>query len=94
MGRPPSCRLSFFRKIITLIQTKKISDFPVILFGSDYWGGLIDWLKNVVLAENNILREDVESIHITDDPQKVRDIVVEYHDRALQHGARSASPSQ
>src|SRR3954451_20891475 len=80
--------------VLTLIQTKKISDFPVILFGSEYWGGMIDWLKNRVLAENNILAADVESIHVVDDPERVRDIVVEYHDRALQHGSRQAPGSQ
>ncbi len=80
--------------VLTLIQTKKISDFPVILFGTDYWSGLVEWLRNVVLKENNILREDVESIHIVDEPEKVRDIVVEYHDRAIEHGSKQASPSQ
>jgi len=80
--------------VLTLIQTKKISDFPVILFGTEYWGGLVEWMKNVVLKENNILREDVESIHIVDEPEQVRDIVVEYHNRAIAHGAKQASPSQ
>ena len=80
--------------VLTLIQTKKISDFPVILFGTDYWGGMVEWLKNVVLGANNILREDVESIYVVDEPERVRDIVVEYHDRAIEHGARQASPSQ
>ena len=41
---------------LTLIQTKKITNFPVILFGSEYWGGLIDWLRKSVLAANNITR--------------------------------------
>jgi uncharacterized protein (TIGR00730 family) len=75
--------------VLTLIQTKKISDFPVILFGTEYWGGMLQWLKDVVLAANNIKREDVESIHITDDPRRVVEVVCEYHDRAV-----SASPSQ
>src|SRR3954454_18205261 len=43
---------------VTLIQTKKISDFPVILFGSEYWGGLVKWLRERVLVENNITQED------------------------------------
>jgi uncharacterized protein (TIGR00730 family) len=67
---------------LVLIQTKKISDFPVILFGSDYWAGLIDWLRMSVLAANNIAAEDVDSIHLVDEPEQVRDIVVEYHRRA------------
>ena len=67
---------------LTLIQTKKITNFPVILFGKDYWGGLIDWLREQVLAANNVKQEDVDSIRIVDDPKRVRDIVVEFHERA------------
>src|SRR3954462_12909590 len=57
---------------LTLIQTKKITNFPVILFGSDYWRGLIDWLRAEVLSANNIKQEDVDSIHLVDDPARVR----------------------
>src|SRR5205807_314567 len=67
---------------LTLIQTKKITNFPVILFGKDYWGGLIDWMRAQVVAANNIKQEDVDSIHLVDDPEKVRDIVVAFHDQA------------
>src|SRR5439155_14691074 len=48
---------------LTLIQTKKITNFPVILFGTDYWSGLIQWMRDTVLPANNITQEDVESIH-------------------------------
>jgi uncharacterized protein (TIGR00730 family) len=67
---------------LVLIQTKKISSFPVILYGSEYWGGLIDWLRARVLAANNIVQEDVDSIHVVDTPEAVRDIVVAYHEEA------------
>ena len=70
---------------VTLIQTKKISDFPVILFGSEYWGGLLQWLRERVLVENNITQEDVDSIKIVDEPEAARDIIVDYHDRAIDH---------
>jgi uncharacterized protein (TIGR00730 family) len=73
---------------LTLIQTKKISDFPVILYGSDYWGGLLDWLRNKVLALNNITSQDVDTIYVVDEPERVRDIVVEYHERAVSNGNR------
>ena len=69
---------------LVLIQTKKISDFPVILFGRDYWAGLIDWLRQSVLAANNIHADDVDSIHLVDEPEQVRDIVVEYFNRRQQ----------
>jgi uncharacterized protein (TIGR00730 family) len=68
---------------LVLIQTKKISDFPVILYGSEYWNGLVEWLRMRVLVENNISQEDVDSIHIVDEPERVRDIVLEYREKAL-----------
>lgn len=70
---------------LTLIQTKKISDFPVILYGTEYWSGLLSWLREKVLVANNITQEDVDSIYVVDDPARVRDIIVDYHDRALMH---------
>ncbi|MEO8382948.1 MAG: TIGR00730 family Rossman fold protein [Acidobacteriota bacterium] len=71
---------------LVLIQTKKISDFPVILYGKDYWSGLIDWLRAQVLIANNVSPEDVDSIHVVDSPEAVRDIVVAYHAKAEQKG--------
>jgi len=74
---------------LVLIQTKKISDFPVILYGSAYWGGLIDWLRSGVLTANNIVQTDIDSIYVVDTPEAVRDIVVAYHQRAVEKGHRS-----
>jgi uncharacterized protein (TIGR00730 family) len=68
---------------VTLIQTKKITNFPVILFGTKYWSGLVDWLRNAVLAASNIAQEDLDAIRITDSAEQVRDIVCEFHDRAI-----------
>ena len=71
---------------LVLIQTKKISDFPVILYSRRYWNGMLEWLREVVLAENNITQEDVNSIHVVDTPEEVRDIVVAYHETAVKKG--------
>src|SRR5947207_14709112 len=68
---------------LTLIQTKKITNFPVILYGKEYWGGLIGWLRDYVLHANNIKKEDIDSIRVVDDPERARDIVVEYHEKAI-----------
>jgi uncharacterized protein (TIGR00730 family) len=68
---------------LTLIQTKKITNFPVILFGKEYWSGLIDWMRNYVLAANNITKEDVDALRIVDEPDRVRDIVLEFHEKAV-----------
>lgn len=52
---------------VTLIQTKKIYPFPVILYGSKYWAGLIDWMRETLIANNTITEKDLEIIRITDD---------------------------
>jgi len=52
---------------ITLGQTHKITRFPVVLFGSGYWRGLIDWLKGTVLAEGKVSEQDFAMLHLTDD---------------------------
>lgn len=62
---------------LTLIQTGKIKNFPVILFGSDYWTGLVEWLQNTMLAEGKIAAADLDLLLITDSPMEVRDVVVQ-----------------
>jgi uncharacterized protein (TIGR00730 family) len=55
---------------LTLIQTRKILRFPVVLFGSAYWQGLVDWLRQQVLARGNIDAYDVNLVRITDSPEE------------------------
>ena len=55
---------------LTLIETKRIKSFPVILIGSEYWGGMIDWLRNTMVKEDKILAEDLDFIKIVDDPEE------------------------
>ena len=56
---------------LTLIQTKRIRCFPVILMGSDYWKGLIDWIRNTMLQNDKIEPYDLEIIHVIDDPDEI-----------------------
>jgi uncharacterized protein (TIGR00730 family) len=56
---------------LTLIQTGKVSNFPVILFGSSYWKGLVDWLKETVAGQGNVHLSDLALFHVTDDPGEV-----------------------
>ena len=58
---------------LTLIQTGKITEFPVILVGTDYWRGLVDWVGERMLSEGNISPDDLELWTLTDDPLEVRD---------------------
>jgi hypothetical protein len=64
-----------FFESLTLIQTLKMSRFPVILFGSGYWQGLLDWIKNTMLKYGCISKEDMEIYILTDDPAEVVDII-------------------
>ncbi len=56
---------------ITLIQTKRIKSFPIILVGTDYWSGLLDWIKETLLKAGNIKQEDLLYFNIIDDPEEV-----------------------
>lgn len=56
---------------LTLIQTKRIKSFPVILMGSDYWSGLIDWIKKTMLREGKISPEDIDLFQVIDEPEDV-----------------------
>jgi uncharacterized protein (TIGR00730 family) len=55
---------------LTLIQTRRIKSFPVILMGSEYWKGLLDWLKKTMVRGGMILPEDLDFIEIIDDPDE------------------------
>jgi uncharacterized protein (TIGR00730 family) len=56
---------------VTLIQTHRIKPFPLILVGSDYWKGLIDWIKDTLLTEKRISPEDLEILQIMDEPDEI-----------------------
>jgi uncharacterized protein (TIGR00730 family) len=61
---------------LTLIQTGKITEFPVVLVGSGYWRGLVDWVGERMLDEGNISPDDLELLTLTDDPAEVRDLLM------------------
>jgi uncharacterized protein (TIGR00730 family) len=52
---------------LTLVQTQKVTRFPIVLFGSEYWGGLIDWIKNTLVAQGKASEKDLLLFHVTDD---------------------------
>ncbi len=63
--------LDEFFEAITLIQTKKIRPFPVILVGSDFWKGLLTWMEKTLFKQGTISPEDLSLFHILDDPDKI-----------------------
>jgi len=69
---------------LLLIQTKKVSHFPVILYDSKYWGGLINWIRDTMLVTEKILPEDAGLLLLSDDPEEICKIVID----AYQEGYR------
>ena len=69
---------------ITLIQTKKIGAFPIVLVGKDYWDGLLDWIKNVMLKkENNISPEDLELFTLVDNADDAVKFIDNFYSKYL-----------
>lgn len=65
---------------ITLIQTGKIAHFPIILVSKDYWGGMIDWIKQTMLEkEENISPKDMDLIHVVDDADEAVEIIINFY---------------
>lgn len=67
---------------LTLIQTKKINPFPIYLVGTDYWKGLIDWLKSTVLYHRNIKEIDFDLFKICDDPDEIANGIEKHYREA------------
>jgi uncharacterized protein (TIGR00730 family) len=76
--------LDEFIEILTLIQTGKSRPIPIVLVGTEFWSGLIDWFKSALLARGTIREQDLKLFTMTDDPQAVLDIIFDhYADRDL-----------
>jgi uncharacterized protein (TIGR00730 family) len=75
---------------LTLIQTGKVRNFPVVLVGSDYWSDLIEWLRKRVLGEGKISPADLDLLTVTDDPAEVRDVLMSAAHRQARASLRIA----
>ena len=65
---------------ITLIQTKKIGAFPIVLFGKEFWSGLVDWIKEVLLTKyHNISPGDMDLFHVVDTPEEAIQVIDEFY---------------
>ena len=71
--------LDEFFEALTLVQTKKTEPFPIVLIGTDYWNGLVDWIKTVLIKEKAISPEDLNLFHVTDDPVEAAEIIAEFY---------------
>jgi uncharacterized protein (TIGR00730 family) len=77
--------LDEFFEALTLIQTNKIRHFPVILYGSSFWKGLIDWLKDQALELGCIDKKDLDLFYIVDTPEEVLPIIQTHYDYLSEH---------
>src|SRR5699024_7239363 len=73
--------LDEFFEAITLIQTHKVSRFPVILVGTDYWKGLVEWIEDVLITNDTIASDDVDIFHLTDDMEEAADIISRFYEK-------------
>ena len=73
--------LDEFFEVLTLVQTSRISRFPLILFGEDYWRGLLHWMKSTLGPEGMISRGDLELVQVVDDVKEAMEIILEYQKR-------------
>ena len=58
-------------EVVTLVQTHRIRPLPIILVGSDYWGGMKEWIENRLLADNRVSSKDMEIFQIMDEPEEI-----------------------
>lgn len=81
---------------LCLIQTHKVRNFPVVLFGSEYWGGLVDWLRGTMAVEGKISQKDLDLMLVTDSPEEARDHIVQRYERSkeMREGVRSSDPAR
>lgn len=76
---------------LTLIQTRKVRNFPIVLFGRSYWQGLLDWFKGTLLGEGKIKQEDLELLVVTDSPAEAAQVMVECYRNQCADGALERS---
>jgi uncharacterized protein (TIGR00730 family) len=64
---------------LTLVQTKKTKAFPIVLMGTEYWGGLIDWIKTTMVSNGMVSPPDLDLFLLTDDPEEAAGLVDEFY---------------
>jgi uncharacterized protein (TIGR00730 family) len=78
-------------EVLTLIQTRKIEPFPVVLFNTGYWKGFLEWLQGQALANGYMTEEDLHLLRMSDDPQEVVDIIKSWYLRQAIIGRQAIS---
>jgi uncharacterized protein (TIGR00730 family) len=78
---------------ITLVQTQKVTSFPIVLMGREYWSGLFEWLRGTLLAEGMVAAKDIDLLHLTDSVDEAIDIIVAA-DRHAEGAAPAVTPKR
>ena len=65
-------------EVLTLVQTRRIPRFPLVLFGHEYWDGLLQWIKATLEKDKLISPGDMDLLTVTDDPQAAIDLILDY----------------
>ncbi|MBL0326234.1 MAG: TIGR00730 family Rossman fold protein [Cytophagaceae bacterium] len=68
---------------LTLIQTKKIGRFPIVMVGTEYWAGLIDWVKSTMIAEGNIKPDDLNLIKVVDTAEEAAKVIEDFYSKYM-----------
>ena len=76
---------------LTLIQTGKAENFPVVLVDTDYWGEMLDWIRGEMLADGMISPDDLALLHVTDDLDEAVRTVLECYEEHVRRGSRRAA---
>jgi uncharacterized protein (TIGR00730 family) len=79
---------------LTLVQTRKVTRFPVVLMGVDYWAGLLTWIRSAMLPSGKIGEHDLDLICLTDDPDKAVAHILEADQGAADRAAAKAAADQ
>ena len=68
---------------LTLIQTKKIARFPIVMVGKKFWSGMLDWIRKVLVAEKMIEESDLELINVVDTPEEAVKVIDDFYSKYL-----------
>ena len=72
---------------LTLVQTHKVTRFPVLLYGTQYWGGLLDWIRGTMLADHKIGAADLDLLHVSDDVDEIVTRIVDSREASSEQAA-------
>ena len=77
-------------EVLTLIQTEKVKPFPIVLYGKKFWEGMLEWMRQSMVAEHCLRDEELHLMHLVDTPEEVVDIIGQHYDALI--AAETSTP--